>query len=104
MQRTLVVNADDFGFTHDVNAGIVEANERGILTATTLMATGAAFEDAVRLARDHPALDVGCHLVLVQGPGLPQTFSQLLTALAMLDELGARPLATRVNPAGLTTR
>jgi len=27
-----------------------------------------------------------------------------MTALAMLDELGARPQATRVNPAGLTTR
>ena len=40
---------------------------RGILTATTLMANGAAFDDAVRLARETPALDVGCHLVLVGG-------------------------------------
>ena len=47
-----MVNADDFGFTPDVNSGIVEAHRRGILTATTLMATGDAFDDAVRLARD----------------------------------------------------
>jgi len=40
--RWLVVNADDFGFTPDVNDGIVEAHRRGILTATTLMANGAA--------------------------------------------------------------
>ena len=73
MPRTLVVNADDFGFTHDVNSGIVEAHARGIVTATTLMADGPAFDDAVRLARQHPALNVGCHLVLVQGPGLPRT-------------------------------
>ena len=46
--RKLVVNADDFGFTRDVNRGIVEAHRNGILTATTLMATGAAFDDAVR--------------------------------------------------------
>ena len=89
MAKQLIVNADDFGFTRDVNAGIVEAHTRGILTATTLMANGAAFADAVRLAREHPTLDVGCHLVLVQGdsllrPGtrLPATIADLLIALA----------------------
>ena len=69
----LIVNADDFGFTKDVNAGIVEAHQCGILTATTLMANGAAFDDAVRLALENPSLDVGCHLVLVGPPGLPAT-------------------------------
>ena len=52
--KQLVVNADDFGFTPDVNQGIVEAHLDGILTATTLMANGAAFDDAVRLARATP--------------------------------------------------
>ncbi|MBL8235663.1 MAG: ChbG/HpnK family deacetylase, partial [Bryobacterales bacterium] len=66
-ERLLVVNADDFGFTRDVNDGIVEAHRNGILTATTLMANGAEFEHAVTLARRHPSLDVGCHLVLVGG-------------------------------------
>jgi chitin disaccharide deacetylase len=66
----LAVNADDFGFTGDVNAGIVAAHRDGILTATTLMANGAAFDDAVRLARETPTLDVGCHLVLVGGRSL----------------------------------
>lgn len=63
----LIVNGDDFGFTRDVNAGIVEAHRNGVLTATTLMANGDAFDDAVTLARETPSLDVGCHLVLVQG-------------------------------------
>lgn len=62
-----MINADDFGFTPDVNAGIVHAHREGVLTATTLMANGAAFEDAVRLTHANPTLDVGCHLVLVQG-------------------------------------
>jgi len=65
--RRLIVNADDFGFTTDVNTGIVEAHRRGILTAATLMATGQAFEHAADLARAHPTLDVGCHLVLTGG-------------------------------------
>lgn len=83
-----MVNADDFGFTPDVNAGIVEAHCQGILTATTLMANGAAFADAVRLAREVPTLDIGCHLVLIGGQSLvsgkafPATVTQLLGALA----------------------
>ncbi|HWR53845.1 MAG TPA: ChbG/HpnK family deacetylase [Bryobacteraceae bacterium] len=80
--RVLVVNADDFGFTAGVNAGIIEAHERGIVTATTLMANSDAFDDAVRLARACPSLDVGCHLVLVQGPGLPDSVAELIVALA----------------------
>ena len=68
--KRLIVNADDFGFTRGVNAGIVEAHKRGVLTATTLMANGDAFDDAVRLAKDTPSLDVGCHLVLIGGKSL----------------------------------
>jgi predicted glycoside hydrolase/deacetylase ChbG (UPF0249 family) len=105
-----VVNADDFGFTPDVNAGIVEAHRDGILTATTLMANGDAFDDAVRLARQTPSLDIGCHLVLiggrslVTGNALPGTLPQLLAALAMgrirvYDELAAQ--LRRMVDAGL---
>ena len=68
--KRLIINADDFGFTTDVNAGIVHAHREGILTSTTLMANGDAFEDAVRLSRETPSLDIGCHLVLVQGRSL----------------------------------
>lgn len=88
-QRLLIVNADDFGFTRDVNEGILEAHRRGILTATTMMANGAAFEHAVTLARQTPTLDIGCHLVLVGGNSLlpphaplPLDVKSLLAALA----------------------
>lgn len=97
-----MVNADDFGFTRDVNQGIIEAHQRGILTATTLMANGGAFEDAVGLARAHPTLDVGCHLVLIGGRSvartdrvLPASAPQLLAAIGsrrirIYDELAAQ--------------
>lgn len=108
--KQLVVNADDFGFTHDVNAGIVEAHTHGILTATTLMANGSAFDDAIRLAREYPSLDIGCHLVLVGGTSLldnrelPQTVTQLIGALAsrkirVYDEL--RRQVERIVEAGI---
>ena len=87
--RLLAINADDFGFTRDVNAGIVQAHREGVLTSTTLMGNGDAFEDAVRLAHETPTLDIGCHLVLVQGRSLiagnmlPKGPRQLLAALAL---------------------
>jgi predicted glycoside hydrolase/deacetylase ChbG (UPF0249 family) len=103
--KKLVVNADDFGFTRDVNAGIIEAHRDGILTATTLMATGEAFDDAVRLAREMPALDIGCHLVLVGAPGFPMTIPQLVRAVAfgrirIYDELVKQ--VRRIVDAGLS--
>ena len=87
-RRLLIVNADDFGFTPDVNQGIVDAHRRGILTATTLMANGDAFDDAVRLARETSTLDIGCHLVLIGGRSLltgrayPLTVPRLIASLA----------------------
>jgi predicted glycoside hydrolase/deacetylase ChbG (UPF0249 family) len=86
--RRLIINADDFGFTRDVNAGIVDAHRQGVLTSTTLMANGEAFDDAVRLAKETPTLDIGAHLVLVQGCSLldgrplPEGPRQLLPVLA----------------------
>lgn len=81
--KYLITNADDFGFTRDVNEGIVHAHRHGILTAATLMATGAAFDDAVELARQNPELDIGVHLVLVGSPGFPSTVGALLKAVAL---------------------
>jgi hopanoid biosynthesis associated protein HpnK len=63
----LIVNADDFGLTPGVNRAIVELHQAGVLTSTTLMAKAAATDEAIKLARAHPTLGVGCHIVLVDG-------------------------------------
>jgi predicted glycoside hydrolase/deacetylase ChbG (UPF0249 family) len=101
-----------------VNEGIVEAHRQGILTATTLMANGDAFEDAVRLSRQTPSLDVGCHLVLVQGmsvlepdKALPATPGDLVRKvmfgrLRIYDELAAQVrkiVAAGIAPTHLDT-
>jgi len=70
--RRLVVAGDDFGAAPEVNAAIVRAHRDGILTSASLMVAGDAAADAVALARAHPRLAVGLHLVLVQGrPAAP---------------------------------
>jgi predicted glycoside hydrolase/deacetylase ChbG (UPF0249 family) len=60
--KFVIFNADDFGYGSAVNRGIVEAHEKGVVTATTLVVNGVAVEEAVRLAREHPALSVGLHV------------------------------------------
>jgi len=83
--RRLIVNADDFGVTPGVNRAIVEANQRGIVTSATMMATGPAFDDAAdqarTLAQRSACFSVGCHVVLVDGTPLlpPERISSLAT-------------------------
>jgi hopanoid biosynthesis associated protein HpnK len=70
--RLLVINADDFGLTPSVNAGIIEAHAGGVVTSASLFAAAPATVDAIRLARENPSLGIGCHLTLVDGqPMLP---------------------------------
>jgi chitin disaccharide deacetylase len=66
-KKRLIVSADDFGMSPGINAGIARAHRDGILTDASLMVNGAAFDEAVRLAKEMPSLSVGLHLVLVQG-------------------------------------
>lgn len=65
--KYLILNADDFGYSHGVNYGIIESHLRGVLTSTTLMAGMPGFEHAVSLAKAHPSLGVGVHLTLTCG-------------------------------------
>jgi len=97
--KRLIVNADDFGLTSGVTEGIVEAHRRGIVTSTSLMASGRAFESAMRHVSANPALGVGIHLTLVEevpvsdpasipslaGPNgrLPANYGALVLGLAL---------------------
>lgn len=65
--RRLIINADDFGYTAGVNRAIAEAHSHGIVTSSTLMASGGAFQDAVQTAKQLPRLSIGCHVVLIDG-------------------------------------
>jgi hopanoid biosynthesis associated protein HpnK len=62
----LIVHADDFGLSEAVNRAVIAAHENGIVTSTSIMAGGAAFEHAAALARSQPSLDVGVHLTLTE--------------------------------------
>lgn len=85
--RSLIVNADDLGWTDGVTRGIAEAHHHGLVTSASLLANGAAFSAAVDLARKTPALGVGVHLNLSDGTPVAdaQTVKSLLDQAGMLS-------------------
>ena len=109
--RRLIVNADDFGFTSGVNRAIAEAHTKGVVTSSTLMATGKTFAEAVQLARTMPRLSVGCHVVLIDGE--PASSGERLSTLIAqngssqfrdnLKSFAVRALAGRVDAVEIET-
>ena len=49
--RALIVNADDFGLSPGVNAGVARTHEQGILTSASLMVRQPAADEAAAYAR-----------------------------------------------------
>lgn len=82
--KSLIVNADDLGWTEGVNRGIVDAHRKGLVTSASLLANGEAFEDALRVRSDCPELGIGVHLNL--SDGLPTAPAKAVASL--LDEGG----------------
>lgn len=70
MAVQLIVNADDFGSSAQINAAVVEARRQGVLTSASLMVTGESAAEAVAIARQDPGLAVGLHLTLSNGTSL----------------------------------
>jgi hopanoid biosynthesis associated protein HpnK len=100
--KRLIVNADDFGFTSGVNRAIVEAHTRGVVTSSTLMAKGRAFDQATELSKAAPRLSIGCHVVLLDGepvldPGTIPSLTQDGRFRDGLKSFAARALAGRLD-------
>ncbi len=68
--KALIIHGDDFGRSPQVNAGILHAHRRGVLTSASLMVAEPACGEAVAAARDCPDLDIGLHVVACNGRSL----------------------------------
>ncbi|MGE0796074.1 MAG: ChbG/HpnK family deacetylase [Acidimicrobiia bacterium] len=101
----LVVNADDYGLTEGVSRGILRAHADGIVTSTSVLALGSAFEQTSAWLDDAPDLGVGAHLALV-GEDPPLLAATEIPTLvdgrgrlaASWRQLLPRLLAGRVDP------
>ncbi len=72
LYKKLIVTADDFGLTKGINEGIIDAHRRGIVTRTSIIANGEAFEHAVLLSKQNKDLKIGVHLTLVEESPISQ--------------------------------
>ncbi|MDA8389085.1 MAG: ChbG/HpnK family deacetylase [Nitrospiraceae bacterium] len=90
--RYLVVNADDFGASHSVNQAALRAFHEGVLRSVSIMAAGAAFEEAALAARGLPGMSVGIHVTLVDGRSVlpPSEIPGLTDERGFFDESPAR--------------
>jgi predicted glycoside hydrolase/deacetylase ChbG (UPF0249 family) len=85
MPRQLIVNADDFGRTRGVSAGIVRAHLEGIVTsATAMMNMPGVAADLNHARSEAPRLGLGVHLNFTAGrPLLPTEW-----CASLVDEHG----------------
>ena len=69
----VIINADDFGLNEHCSRAIAEAFNRGIVTDTTMMATGEYFDGAVELAKVNAFFGkIGIHFNLTEGVPLTE--------------------------------
>ena len=91
--KQLIITADDFGLSAGVNAAVEKGWLDGILTCTSLMPAGAAFKEALKIARRNPGLQVGLHLTLLQGKSvLPH--AQIPDLVNEAGDFSDNPVAT----------
>ncbi len=85
MTRQLIVNADDFGRTRGVSAGVLRAHQEGIVTSTTAMMNMPGVAADLHLAQtEAPRLGLGVHLNFTAGrPLLPPEW-----CASLVDEHG----------------
>jgi predicted glycoside hydrolase/deacetylase ChbG (UPF0249 family) len=69
--RFLIVNADDFGLSSEIDRGILEAHDGGIVTSASVIVDGPDVEPAIQEARKRPKLGLGIHVAFdSRGKGL----------------------------------
>jgi chitin disaccharide deacetylase len=80
--KRLIVNADDFGRSPGVTAGVLEAHGKGIVTSSTAMVLERAAARGIRAAAEGaPRLLLGLHFTLTGGGG-PAAAARDVPALA----------------------
>lgn len=63
--RLLIVNADDYGLTEAVSAGILRAHRHGLVTSTSALTLAPGFAPTGAWLADEAGLGVGVHLAAV---------------------------------------
>lgn len=63
----IIINADDFGLTDELNQCVKVLHDKGIILSATIIAKSESFDDALKIIKSSPGLGIGVHLCL-DGP------------------------------------
>ncbi len=91
-ERLLVVTADDYGLTTATSRAILEAHERGLVTAVSVLPNAPATATTLSWLADHDTLEVGAHLALV---GEDPPVSPAASIPTLVDRHGRLPASWR---------
>lgn len=76
--KTILINADDFGLNSSCTEAICEAFEKNLITDTTLVANGEAFQKALNAIKQYDLYSkVGIHFNLTEGMPLTEEIRKL---------------------------
>ncbi|HZW37373.1 MAG TPA: ChbG/HpnK family deacetylase [Candidatus Deferrimicrobiaceae bacterium] len=75
---SLIVNADDFGYSQSVSRGILDAARKGVVTATGVLANSPYFDELAKELLAVGGVDTGVHLNLTGWPPITGRLADLL--------------------------
>ena len=84
----LIVNADDFGQSHGINRGVIQAYEQGIVTSASLMVRWPAAHEAAAYGRAHAGLSLGIHFDFGEWTYRDKTWVPVYQVLEEIDPDG----------------
>lgn len=67
MHKHLIINADDFGMSREVNEGTKIGINKGVITSVSVMANMPYFTDAISYLKKHKEISVGLHFNITEG-------------------------------------
>lgn len=84
--KSLIVTADDFGLSSEINAGIIESHKKGIVRSASLQINAPKSSEAIMAAKKLGNLEIGIHLSLVEGFALGGGYQTLVDDEAYFPE------------------
>ncbi|MFN8452640.1 MAG: polysaccharide deacetylase family protein [Anaerolineae bacterium] len=97
--RLLIINADDFGMYHAINAAILRALQQGVVRSTSLMVPCPLALHAIQLLKQNPDIPFAVHLTIIRDYAhwnwRPVTCGEKVPTL--VDETGAFYLFDRMG-------
>ena len=97
--KKFILNADDFGMSKAYNTAIMEGAQKGFLMSTSLVANGAAFDEAVqKVIPECQNLGVGVHLNIIEGKSLVKGLSELTDETGNFNNSYLKLILKAYNP------